>query len=115
MIDYGTEPHKLARTADPGTSKIAAHAVNTSRWESRVYEIIKSFGRQGCIQDEVLRMCLRLYGHIPYSTVTARFKSLQEKDLIYYNSERRKGKSGRPSRVRVASIYMRPPKQGTLL
>lgn len=99
---FGTHPKKLARRDDPATSKAAAHATNTGRWESRVLEAIKHFGRAGCIQDDVLDRLHDLHGRLPYSTVTARFKALSEKGLIEYTGESRKGVSGRQSRVRRA-------------
>ena len=99
---FGTDPYKLVRKADPHTSKDAARGVNTARWEKRVLEIVERYGERGCIQDDVLRDIARIYGYVSYSTVTARFKALEEKNLIYYTSEKRKGSSNRMSRVRVA-------------
>lgn len=98
---FGTEPHKLVRTEDPGTSHAAARSVDTGRWEQRVLETIQSFPN-GCIQDDVLNSLTRRFGQLPYSTVTARFKALETKGLITYTGEKRKGNSGRPSRVRRA-------------
>jgi len=101
---FGTDPKKLARRHDPHTSKAAAHATNTGRWERRVLNIIKEYGSRGCIQSEVLARVRELYGNdVDYSTVTARFKALEEKGLIEYTGETRKGTSGRQSRVRRAT------------
>ncbi len=99
---FGTDPKKLARTHDPNTSHIAAHSVDTGRWERRVLEAIRSFGSKGAIQDDVIDWIQAKYGPQKYPTITARFKALQEKRLIIYTKETRKSKSGRPSRVRVA-------------
>lgn len=108
MIDreFGTDPRKLVRRHDPDTSHEAAQSVDSTRWESRVYKAICAFGRDGAIQDEILTEIAGTYGHVPYSTVTARFKSLEEKGLIVYTQQKRKGLSGRHSRVRVASKFI---------
>jgi hypothetical protein len=102
MTIFGTDAYKLARKKDPDTSRDAAEAVDTARWEKRVLDIIKSYEGLGCIQDDVLQDISRIYGYVSYSTVTARFKGLEEKNLIYYTGEKRKGSSNRMSRVRVA-------------
>tara|TARA_R100001377_G_C3133003_1_gene89994 strand:- start:88 stop:411 length:324 start_codon:yes stop_codon:yes gene_type:complete len=99
---FGTDFYKLVRKVDPQTSKDAAQKVDTARWEKRVLEIIKNYGDLGCIQDDVLQDVAKIYGYVSYSTVTARFKGLQEKNLIYYTDEKRKGSSNRMSRVRIA-------------
>ena len=104
-MPFGTDPKKLARTGDPGTSHIAAHSVDTGRWERRVLEAVCAFGSRGAIQDDILDWIQAKYGPQKYPTITARFKALQEKRLIIYTEETRKSKSGRPSRVRVAAEY----------
>ena len=98
----GTNPKKLARRNDPLTSHAAARSVNTAKWEGRVLEAIKWHGNRGAIQDEILAWISDNYGPAPYSTVTARFKALEEKGLIKYTDQTRKGISGRMSRVRIA-------------
>lgn len=103
MPTFGTDPKKLARRHDPHTSKAAAHATDTGRWERRVLDVIKEYGWRGCTQSEVLARISELYGTVSYSTVTARFKALEEKGLIEYTGETRKGDSGRQSRVRRAT------------
>jgi hypothetical protein len=102
---FGTDPKKLARAGDPSTSHAAARGVNTARWEERVLDIIKGFRERGCTQDEVIDAIHYKFGSVPYSTITARFKALQDKELITYKSKKRKGKSGRLSRVRVATEF----------
>lgn len=104
-LKAGTDPHKLARNEDPSTSHEAAHATDTARWEKAVYDAIVSFGTAGCIQDDVLRYIETHVGSVPYSTVTARFKALEEKGLIKYTGEKRKGRSGRQSRIRIATRF----------
>ena len=50
---FGTEPHKLSRTADPQTSRDAAHSIDTTRLEELVYDTIRGAGPRGIISDEV--------------------------------------------------------------
>jgi hypothetical protein len=104
-MPFGTDPKKLARTGDPSTSHAAARATNTAKWEQIVLEAIRSFGTRGATQDEIIDWVHEKYGWQPYSTVTARFKALEEKGYIIYTGETRKSKSGRQSRVRVAAEY----------
>lgn len=104
-MKFGTDPHTLARRADPETSHAAAHAVKTATWEKRVYIAIRKHGWEGATQDQVIDMIQDRFGSIPYSTITARFKALEDKKLIFYTGEKRKGKSGRESRVRIAKKY----------
>ena len=92
---FGTPAHHLHRTDDVDTSVEAANLVDTSELESLVYETIKSFGDRGCISDEVRA---KLPG-LPYSSVTARYRALLDKDLIVDTGERRKGWSTRNQRV----------------
>lgn len=108
---FGTSPHKLARKNGPVTSKQAAGLVDTITWEERIYGVILQFP-DGCIQDDVLSAIHESYGYIPYSTVTARFKALQDKGLIVYTDETRSGMSGRQSRVRIATKYLKGAQLG---
>jgi hypothetical protein len=91
---FGSPAFKLARKDSPQTSKQAALLVNTTSLEQLVYETIGTFPN-GCIQDEVLA---KLPGK-PYSSVTARFKSLLEKGYIEDTGLTRAGNSGRQQRV----------------
>jgi len=97
-IPFGTPAHKLVRVNDPDTSHAAAQSVDTTALEQLVYGAVRSFGPLGCTQDDVLA---RFPGY-PYSSITARFRALLDKDLIRDTGERRKGKSGRGQRVLVA-------------
>lgn len=92
---FGTEPRKLVRRNDPSTSINAACKVNTSALEKMVLDSIRSFGKNGCISDEVRDM----FPHLPYSSVTARYKALIENKHIIDTGERRPGHSGRSQRV----------------
>ena len=94
---FGTEPFKLVRNQDPTTSHQAAQAVDTTKLEQMVYEAIKSHP-EGCISDEILEM----YPHYPYSSITARYKSLLDKGFIEVTGVRR-GKFGRNQRIMKAT------------
>jgi hypothetical protein len=98
---YGTDAYKLARAADPDTSKQAAQATDTTRLEELVYNTVASFGHRGCISDEVRARLSTL----PYSSVTARFAALMEKQFIIDTGVRRTGASGRNQRVLVAKPF----------
>ena len=93
---FGTEVKKLVRTQDPLTSYEAAEKVDTTKLEKMVYEAIKSFPT-GCISDEILR----LFPTYPYSSITARYKALSEKNLIEFKGTRT-GRSGRQQRIMKA-------------
>ena len=93
---FGTEPFKLVRNQDPTTSHQAAQAVDTTNLEQMVYEAIKSHP-DGCISDEILEM----YPNYPYSSITARYRALLDKDLIEVTGVKR-GRFGRNQRVMKA-------------
>lgn len=92
---FGTEPFKLARRDDPETSHAAAEKVDTNKLEALVWSVIREFGPKGCISDDVRK---KLHS-FPYSSVTARYKALDEKKLIEFTGEKRQGSSGRSQRV----------------
>jgi hypothetical protein len=92
---FGTYPKKLVRTNDPDTSHAAANAVDSTKLEGMVYEAIKKFGDNGCISDQIRAM----YPSYPYSSITARYRSLLDKGFIVDTGERRKGQSGKTQRV----------------
>lgn len=93
---FGTEPFKLVRNQDPATSHEAARAVDSTKLEQMVYEAIKSFP-DGCISDEILAM----YPNYPYSSITARYRALLDKDLIEVSGVKR-GRFGRNQRIMKA-------------
>ena len=95
---FGSAPFKLHRKDSPQTSIEAAQKVDTTKLEKIVYEAIKGFP-DGCISDDVLR----LFPMYPYSSITARYKSLYEKDLIEFEGTR-VGRSGRQQRVMLAKV-----------
>jgi len=92
---FGTDPKKLVRTNDPDTSHAAANSVDSTKLEKLVYEAIKKFGDNGCISDQILAM----HPTYPYSSITARFRSLLDKGFIVDTGERRPGRSGKSQRV----------------
>jgi len=101
--EFGTEPHKLVRTIDPATSVEAACKVDSTRLEKLVLQTIESFGARGCISDEVQSNL----SYLPYSSVTARFKALYDRGYVFFNGEKRNGRSTRPQRVMIAKQYKR--------
>ena len=93
---FGSPAFKLVRKEDPATSHQAAQLVNSTKLEQMVYEAIKSFP-DGCISDEILAM----YPQYPYSSITARYRALLDKDLIEVSGVKR-GKFGRNQRIMKA-------------
>jgi len=93
---FGTPAFKIARREDPVTSHQAAQAVDTTKLEQMVYEAIKSFP-DGCISDEILAM----YPNYPYSSITARYRALLDKDMIEVSGVKR-GRFGRNQRIMKA-------------
>jgi hypothetical protein len=61
-----------------------------------VYGAIKSFP-DGCISDQILEM----YPQYPYSSITARYRALLDKDLIEVSGVKR-GRFGRNQRIMKA-------------
>ena len=94
---FGTPAFKLVRKEDPATSHEAAQIVDTTKLERLVYEAIKGFP-EGCISDQVLE----LFPQYPYSSITARYKSLLDKGFIEITGVK-VGRSGRKQRVMKAS------------
>ncbi len=95
---FGTPVKKLYRREGPDTSKEAAESVDSTKLERLVLTTIRSFGKDGCISDEVRA---KNPGY-PYSSITARYAALLSKGFIIDTGERRVGKSGRKMRVMVA-------------
>jgi hypothetical protein len=93
---FGTPAFKLVRKEDPTTSHEAAQVVDTTKLEQMVYEAIKGFP-EGCISDQVLE----LFPQYPYSSITARYKSLLDKGFIEIVGVK-VGRSGRKQRLMQA-------------
>lgn len=96
--DFGTDPDRLSRRDASDTSRDAAESVDTSKLERMVFETISKFPR-GCISDEVRA----LFPTYPYSSITARYRALIDKNFIQDTGQRRPGKSGRNQRVMIAT------------
>ncbi len=94
---FGQPAFKLVRKEDPTTSHEAAQVVDTTKLESLVYEAIKGFP-EGCISDQVLE----LFPQYPYSSITARYKSLLDKGFIEIVGVK-VGRSGRKQRLMKAT------------
>ena len=97
---FGTEPHKLHRRDGPETSRDAAYSIETTRLEKMVLDVIRAFGPRGCIADDVRHELT----YLSYSSVTARFSALQNKELITCGPDKRPGESGRQQRVMRAGF-----------
>ena len=100
----GTPPYKLVRTNDPSTSHMAAAQIDPTRLEDLVLSTIRRFGQDGCISDEVRAM----HPDLSYSSVTARYKALSDKDLIQTDTRKRPGDSGRQQRIMWATSHYLP-------
>jgi hypothetical protein len=96
---FGTNPNMLHR-GNSETSKEAAYSVNTTDLEERVYNKILSFGKKGCISDEVRAS----YPNLPYSSITARYAALKRKGFIKLTGEKRPGNSGRNQKVMISAL-----------
>ena len=107
MVD--TPIYTLYRRDAPITSIEAAESLNVTNREKMVLTAISTFPN-GCISDDVRNYCARNYNMFSYSGVTARYKSLKEKNLITYltdiegNDVKRAGASGRNQRVMVLNL-----------
>jgi len=93
--NFGTEAYKLHRKGSLKTSVDSAHSVDTTKLEEMVYKEIASYGELGCIADQILSK----YANFPYSSITARFASLERKGFIYRDGDKRAGNSGRKQSV----------------
>ena len=99
---FGTEAFRLVRSDGTDTSYEAAHQIDTTRLESMVYEYIYSMGTRGCISDEVREA----FPELAYSSITARYRALLDKNLIVDTGVRWPGKSGRKQRVMIATKFL---------
>jgi len=82
------------------TSQAAYDRLDTTRLEKIVLAIIKSYGFQGCISDQVRR---DLSGQVKsYSSVTARFAALKRNRRIFDTEWRAPGESNRGQAIMVA-------------
>ena len=96
-----TELYKLYRNDADTTSIEATEKINVTKMEAIVYHVIDDFGTSGCIQDQVLEKL----SYYSYSTVTARFKALEEKNMIVRCPTKAKGGSGRNQRIMMSKRF----------
>jgi len=96
-----TELYKLYRNDADTTSIEAVESIDVSKMEKIVYEVIDNYGQSGCIQDDVLKKLPQFR----YSSITARFKALEEKNLIVRCDTTKKGDSGRSQRYMMSKRY----------
>jgi hypothetical protein len=89
--EFGTPAHLLRRNEDPITSHLAAEENNSELGEERVYEIIKSFGDDGCISDQVQDAFGINTKKVAYSGITGRYAALERKFFIERTGEMRVG------------------------
>jgi len=107
---FGTDPRLLHRAGGPETSEDAAYGVDTSKLERQMFNAICTYGRNGCIADDLLDD----HSYLPYSSVTARPSALERKNLIVRGPDKRVGKAGKEQFVMRKSAYAdailaRPP------
>ena len=76
-----------ARREDPETSKEAAEKVDASKLMGRIYDVMKPFGRQGCISDQVDDL---LPDVVPQS-ITPRYRTMVELGMLEVTGEKRIG------------------------
>ena len=105
-----TQTEQLYRANAPITSIEAAESIDVTHLEKIVLDAVKYYTREaasatynGCISDDVRLRCKDKHGIDSYSSVTARFASLERKGLIEYTGEKQPGLSGRKQRVMIAT------------
>ena len=92
-------PEHMARCTDPDTSKAAAAQLDPTKLENEVLTVIKTFGKDGCISDQVES----ILSHIKCSSLTPRYAGLVKKGLIQDSGQRRVARSNRQQIVWVAT------------
>lgn len=99
-LDFSVLVRRVIRKGAPDTSIEAALSADLSKNQQKVYFAIKSFGKDGCISDEVREYL----NPMPYGSITSHYGFLLEKKYIELTGEKRPGKSGRNQRVMRAII-----------
>lgn len=84
---FDTPVHKLYRKNAPQTSIDAAKSVDVSARERLVLDSIIESGERGITIKELGKK----HPDVPYTTLSARPKALEEKSLIYYLGDTREG------------------------
>jgi hypothetical protein len=93
--NWFTQRNWLSRAADPETSKMAGEQVNLKLCQRRVYDVIRSYGDEGCILDD-------LSNRLTNMSSSQRMCELERMGKIQYIGKR-KGRLGRYQRVAVAT------------
>ena len=96
-----TENYKMYRQDGDTTSEEAAKSFDPTKLQAIVWAVIDRFGTSGCIQDDVLEDL----SNYRYSSITSRFKELEEKNLIVRCEATRRGSSGRSQRVMMSKRF----------
>lgn len=88
------------------TSLAAFRSIETelTELEQKVLDVIRYHGSDGCISDQVRGS----FPELSYSSVTARFASLELKGAICRNGDTRAGISGRQQQVMRDARYATP-------
>jgi hypothetical protein len=81
------DPHKLARTDAPATSKASANKVDTAKLKELVFEQVKAQGENGLTAKELVAANPDHH----YSSLTARPASLEQEGRIFYLGDKRDG------------------------
>ncbi len=101
-IIFGTPSHMLTRRDDPSTSHAAGQAVDTTKMEEIVFDVIKSFEQvAGCTSYEIhLKSGLDLW------SITPRVAGLKHKGIVYCRGDTRKGKTNR--QMEIIRVGLKP-------
>jgi hypothetical protein len=94
-MNFDLPVHRVVRKDAPITSLIGANSVDMAKTVEEVYNVIESFGEQGCISDEIQE----ILSHRSYGTVTSKYSWLKSKGYIKVDMRVRKGKAGRPQHI----------------
>lgn len=88
----------VAETTLEAYEAVKAAGTITSMQE-KVLNIVKAFGEEGCISEEVLAYSVVPGSHANTGTITTRLSELERKNLIYRAGDTRTGSSGRQQQV----------------
>lgn len=84
---FETPRHTLHRANAPKTSVDAAHSIDVTKLEEFVLAQVEKAGRHGVTAKQIVSD----FPNMPYSSLTARPKTLEERGLIFYEGDRRGG------------------------
>ncbi len=88
----------LSREEDPETSHLAGASVDASNLMLKIYSVMKKFGADGCITDEVLEY----FPEHGVQTISPRFRQMLDRGMIELTGAKREGNCGRKQLVRRA-------------